>query len=118
MTHGLDGCGKSWHLLELARIDELLGLGGGEAAKHAREERKEQAKHCTSTKRAVECLGVLLEEIGLGENLLQREHCKQRHGQLGNDEYARHGAELVVHGEMVDKQIGEPHHVVSPRQEY
>ena len=47
---------------------------------------------------------------------LDKEYITQWSYGKGGD--ARDGAGRGGHGEMVDKQIGEPHHVVSPRQEY
>ena len=61
---------------------------------------------------------MLLQEIFLGEHLVQRKHSQQRYGKLGYHKDARHGAELVVHREVVDKQVGEPHEIVSPREQH
>ena len=56
--------------------------------------------------------------VGLLEQLAQAQHGQRRHGQLGNDKYRRHGPELVVHREVVNHPVGEPHHVVTPRQQH
>ena len=48
--------------------------------------------------------------------LLQRQHSQQRHAELGHHQDTRHRAEPVVHGEIVDKPVGKPHHVLAPRE--
>ena len=59
--------------------------------------------------------------LRIAASVNQSLHCKygkQGNGKLRHHEYARHRAELIVHREVVDHQVGEPHHVMSPRQCY
>ena len=61
--------------------------------------------------------GALEEVLGL-QHLLQSQHSKQRNGELGDDEYRCHGAELGVHRHIVEEEVGEPHEVSAPREQY
>ena len=55
--------------------------------------------------------------LGVVHHLLQCQHSQQGDGELGNDEDAGHGAELVVHGHVVEEEIGEAHEVLAPREQ-
>ena len=46
--------------------------------------------------------------------LLQCQHCEQGDGELGDDEDGGDGAELVVHGDIVQPQVGPRHEVLTP----
>ncbi len=54
--------------------------------------------------------------VTVGYHLLQSQHGKQRYGKFGYDKNTCHRAEFVIHREVVDHQVGKPHHIVSPRQ--
>ena len=46
--------------------------------------------------------------------LLEGEHGQQGNGELGYDQYAGNGAELVIHGHVVEEEVGEAHEVLAP----
>ena len=52
------------------------------------------------------------------EPLLQGQHGEQGYGKLGYDQYGGHRAELGVHGDIVDEEVGQRHEVTSPRQQH
>ena len=49
---------------------------------------------------------------------LQHDGREKRHAPLDDHENHRHGAELVVHREMTEEQLGQPHEMVTPRQQH
>ena len=48
---------------------------------------------------------------------LQSKHSQQGDGELGNDKYTGHGAELIIHGDIIQEEVCESHEILSPRQE-
>ena len=49
-------------------------------------------------------------------HLLQCQHGKHRNSKLRNNQYARHRTELVVHRNVVQKEVCQPHKILAPRQ--
>ena len=97
--------------------------------RHAHARRKQEAEreprailhlaaHQSVRSRADEQWGSALEEVLCLQHLLQSQHSKQRNGELGDDEYRRHGAELGVHRNIVEEEVGEPHEVSAPREQH
>ena len=93
--------------LHLARRHEV---GEEERGRHS----EEQAYSSRQGETGIEVFDVLLEQFGLVYHLLQCHHGEQGYGELGNDQYRRHGAELGIHREMVDEEVGKGHEVLSP----
>ena len=56
------------------------------------------------------------EPVLLLHDIPQRQHGQQGDGELGNDEDGGHGAELVIHGYVVEEEVGPRHEVLAPRQ--
>ena len=57
------------------------------------------------------------EQFGLVHDAFQGKHGKQRYGELCDNEYRRHRAELGIHRHIVDEEIGERHEIMPPRKQ-
>ena len=53
----------------------------------------------------------------VANHLSQGEHGQDRHGEFGNHQRRRHGAELRIHRQHIDKEVGGSHEIVSPCEE-
>ena len=105
-------------MLRYTAIDVLLLFLLREHAEDAREQCDDEAHGSSGAKGDEDELHVALQHIRLSENAVEGKHCEQRNGELSYHKNARHGAELVVEREIVDKEVGEPHHVVPPREHH
>ena len=52
--------------------------------------------------------------VGVGHNLLQGEHRKQRNREFSYDEDAGDGTELVVHRHVIEEEVREAHEILAP----
>ena len=84
-------------------------------------EPEEEADACGEGKTDVEGVDGLAQQgeaqvdaVGVFDVAFESHDGKQGHGELGDDEYGGHGAELVVHGEVVEEEVGKPHEVLAP----
>ena len=53
----------------------------------------------------------------VANHLGQGEHGQDRHGEFGNHQRRRHGAELRIHRQHIDEEVGGSHEVVTPCEE-
>ena len=52
--------------------------------------------------------------VGIGHNLFQSEHSKQRNREFRNNENARNCTELIVHGHIIEEEVRESHEILTP----